>query len=732
MRTVRTLTLATLLASAASPALAQTPDQDADPTNTFNDEIIVTAQRRAEAATDVPVALTVLGTDELQTLQVEDTLDLQAFVPNLNLATNTGTANAARIFLRGVGEDESRGAVEPAVGTYIDGVYIGRIVGALFDLVDIEQIEVLRGPQGTLYGRNSNGGAIKVSTLKPTTEGFGGSGRVTYGNYDRFDVKGSVNVPIADVAALRVSGLYKQRDGFFDIIPNGGYAGQVVEDVGDLDTLAFRGSLAFDITPDWNVLLIADYTDDDSDPIPATVADYTDADGDLFTVEPFPGSTCAGVPADITAPAGPFQFTRPVGCFAGFSNETKSQGVSGTVTGNFGDLQFQSITAFRRLDDNLSSQIGFPYSQATDQEQASQEFTLSSDYAGPFNFVTGLYWFKEDLNLDTAFVFPFRVTSDTESYAAFGQGEFEVGDFTLTGGLRYTDESREFAGINFASGLTNAAEQDTDNLSYTAKVDWAPSEGALLYASYSTGFKGAGFSPDCFSPTACFLPVDEEEVRTIEFGLKSNFWDRRMKFNATYFNNSYDDLQIAATVPGLGFTRFNVEETGIDGFEFDLTFTPTQDFRLSANLGLLDGQYEEVTQAQASALTNAGASCPGGIPTIDCALGLELKNAPDWKANVAALYSLDFAGGAIDFSGNIAWEDDSFSLVANNPPNAESDIPTLINLRAAYRPGNGDWYVALWGKNVTDEEYYRAATANSQAVYAAEPGTYGIDLGFDF
>ena len=729
---IRLSALAAMLLLSAAPALAQTPDQNANPTDSAFDEIIVTAQRRAEAATDVPVALTVIGTDELQTLQIEDTLDLQSFVPNLNLGTNTGTANAARIFLRGVGEDESRGAVEPAVGTYVDGVYIGRIVGALFDLVDIEQIEVLRGPQGTLYGRNSNGGAIKIATLKPTTEGFGASGRVTYGNFDRFDVKGSVNVPIADVAALRLSGLYKERDGYFDIIPNGGYAGQVIEDVGALETLAFRGSLSFDITPDWNVLLIADYTDDDSDPIPSTVADFADADGDLFTVEPFPGTACAGVPEDITAPAGAFQFTRPVGCFAGFSNETKSQGISGTVTGQLGELQVQSISAFRRLDDELSSHIGFPYLQETDQEQSSQEFTLSSDFAGPFNFVAGVYWFKEDLNLDTSFVFPFQVRVDTESYAAFGQGEFEVGDFTLTGGLRYTTEDREFQGRNLVSNLFNNAEIDTDKVSYTAKVDYNLDDDVLVYASYATGFKGAGFSPDCFSPTACFLPVDEEEVATVEFGLKSQFADRRVKFDATYFNNSYDDLQIAATVPGLGFTRFNVEETGIDGFEFELGFRPTANFRLNANLSILDGQYEELTQSQAAALTNQGVPCPGGVPTIDCALDLELKNAPEWKFNVSALQSLDFAGGALDLSGNIAFEDDSFSLVANSPPNAESDIPTLLNLRAAYRPGDSNYYIAAWAKNVFDEEYYRAATATALAVYAAEPATYGIDIGFDF
>ena len=696
------------------------------------DEIVTTAQRREQSTQDVPVAVTVLSTDDLEVKQISDTLDIQNFVPNLNIGTNTGTANAARIFLRGIGEDESRGAVEPAVGTYIDGVYIGRLVGSLLDLVDLEQVEVLRGPQGTLYGRNSNGGAIKISTIKPQDE-TGFSGKFTYGNNDRLDLKGTANLAVTDTTAIRVSGLYKSRDGFFDIIPNGAAAGEGSENVGDVKTLAFRGSISQDIG-DWNVLITADYTDDDSDPTPSSIIPGLDADDNVFTVEP--AGTCATDGA--TAPAGPFQFTRPVGCFNGFSNETISQGISGTITGEIGGHQVQSITSFRRLDDDLSSHIGFPFAQQTDQEQFSQEVTFSSLLDGPFNYVVGGFYFREDLNLDSAFVFPFRVASDTESFSVFGQASYDVTDrATLTGGLRYTDESREFAGINFTSGLNSAADNDITNVSYTAKIDYDLTDNLLGYASYSTGFKGSGFSPDCFGPTACFLPVDEEEVDTIEVGFKSQIWDNRLQFNATYFNNNYDNLQIGATVPGLGFTRFNVDKTKIQGLEFDLRFRPTEQFELTANLGLLDGKYDELTVDQAGGLSNNSAGCPGsavltGQALIDCALDLELKNAPNYKANIAAIYTQPLAGGDLSFSGDISFEDDSFSLVANNPASARVDIPTLINGRIAYSPDDSFWNIALWAKNITDEEYWRAGTATANAVYASEPATYGVDVGFNF
>lgn len=706
------------------------------PTHAFGqiDEVITTAQRRAETAQDVPVSLTVLSAEDLEVRQIEDTLDLQAYVPNLNLGTNTGTSNAARIFLRGIGEDESRGLVEPAVGTYVDGVYMGRLVGSLFDLVDLEQIEVLRGPQGTLYGRNSNGGAIKITSKRPDTEGFAANGKLTIGNNERLDLKGVVNMPISDSTAIRVSGLYRTRDGFFDIAPGPSFGNAVYENIGQLDTMAVRASLSQDFG-NWNLLITGDYTDDDSDPIPSSIVDTLDADGDLFTIEPAPGTACFNDGAtQPTAPAGPFQFTRPVGCFAGFTNETKSRGLSAQLTGDIGMFTIQSTSAFRRLDDSLSSHIGFPYLQDTDQEQLSQEVTASSNFDGPFNFVSGVYYFKEDLNLDTAFVFPFRVAADVESFAIFGQGEYRAGDFTLTGGLRYTDENRDFEGIAFSSGLTNAVDVGGSNVSYTAKVDYDVNEDILLFASYATGFKGAAVSPDCFSPVACFLPVTEEEVGTIELGFKSRLADDRVRLNGTYFNSQYDDLQIAATVPGLGFTRFNVDETKISGFEFDFTFAPNERFELNANLGLLDGEYEQLSLLQAQSLLGAlgAANCPGGVATVDCAQDLELKNAPSFKANIGAIYNQPFANGILTFSGDISFESDSFNLVANAPFSAATDAPDLLNGRIAYKPDDAFWNVAVWARNLTDREYFRAGTATGNAVYAAEPMTYGIDFGFEF
>lgn len=686
------------------------------------DEVITTAQRASENLQEVPVSVTALSTEELENRQVQDLLDLQYLVPNINIGTNTGTANAARVFLRGIGEDESRGAVDPAVGIYIDGVYIGKSVGALFDIVDVEQIEVLRGPQGTLYGRSTNGGAIKLTSVKPQNE-FEASVKGTYGNYDRVDTKAMLNVPVTDSTAIRLSGLYRSRDGFHTLNPNGDRASFSGTNVGIQDMFSLRGQISQDFGSDWNLLLSADYTKDDSDPVPDTVAPPNDRDDDLFTIEPLPGTTCSNfTPASF----------QPLGCFVNYDNETISQGLSATLTGSVANFDISSITSYRELDDDLSSRIGFPYFQKTNAQQFSQEVTASSNFSGPFNFVTGVFIYEENTKLDATFIVPTSVITDTSSIGVFGQGNYDVTDrLTLTAGVRYTDEDKTFEGVNRASNFGRVDDADFNNVSYTLKADYQITDNILGYVSYGTGFKSGGWSADCFEPGACFRPVDEEKVGTFETGIKTQIWDDRLRFNATYFNNQYDDLQISATT-NIGFTRFNVDETAIQGLEFELAFKPTRAFQLNANLGLLDAEYKSVTPFQASGLTNNGASCPAGVSVIDCALDLELKNAADYKASIGAVYTKPAFGGDVTFSGDIGFEGKSWSLVANNPPHIETSPPTIANARIAYRPDNGNWNIAFWGKNLTNEHYYRAAAANQFTAYAADPITYGVDVGFDF
>ena len=697
------------------------------------DEVVTTAQRTEQNLQDVPVSVTAVTMEELEERQVYDVLDLQTLVPNINIATNTGTANAARIFLRGVGEDESRGAVDQAVGIYIDGVYVGRSVGSLFDLVDLDSIEVLRGPQGTLYGRNNNGGAIKLQSVKPQMGENSGSARVTVGNFDRLDVRGVANFALGENTAVRGTVMYRSRDGFHTLNPNGARASFAGTNVGQQEVLAGRLMLSHDFNNDWNLLVALDRSEDKSDPLPDSVAPGFDADDNIFTIEPAPGTSCP-------ATGGFIGFG--LGCFAEYDNETISQGLNATLTGTMGNFDVTSITAYREMEDDLVTRIGFPYSQQTDQNQFSQELVASSNFDGPFNFVTGLYYFTEDLQLNSTFVFPFEVDTSTNSFGIFGQGTYDVTDrMTLTGGLRYTSESKDFDGLRVGSTFARTDDADFDNVSYSLKADYDLTDAVMVYASYATGFKSGGWSPDAFNAAGIFLPVDEEEVGTIELGARTRFFDNRAQLNVTYFNSDYTDLQIGASVPGSSFsppvpgnvfTRFNVPKTKIDGFEVEWRFEPTDQFTLSGNLGLLDARYTEVSDFAAAGLTAGGSSCPNGVVTQACALDLELKNAPSYKASVAAVYRQPFMNGEVSYSGDINFEDGTWSLVANAPTFAFTDIPTLINGRIAYSPDDAGWSLGVWAKNLTDKEYYRAASGTGFTTYASEPRTYGVDFGYKF
>ncbi len=738
------------IALAAMPSMAAAQDSEVDEAKREN-VIVVTAQRRAENLQDVPASVSALSAADIETRQINDANDLTSQIPGVVITTGTGTASSARIFFRGVGEDESRGAIDPAVGIYIDNVYLGRTVGSLIDLVDIEQVEVLRGPQGTLYGRNTNGGAIKFRSVRPQLGETSVSADFGYGNFDRLQARGTVNASLADSFAMRVTGLYKERDGFFTINPNGAFSDFAGSEVGKEQVFAIRGSLYGEMNENWNVLAIFDYTKDDSDPVPSSLAARssnpainTDVDQDIFTIEPQAGVTCSA--------ATPVNF-RPIGCITNFNSEVESYGASIELNGEYDNFSITSITALRALTDDLSSFISFPFFQQTEQDQFSQELILNTLLDGPFNVTAGAYYYTESVNLDYTFVFPFQNDVETESFSLFGQATFDVTDaFTLTGGLRWTSEDREFVGnaggplAGFGSNITG--DVDVDNITWTAKADYSLTDDILIYASYATGFKSPGFSPDCFSPVACFRAVEEEQLDSIEAGIRTQFWDDRITLNATYFYNDYQDLQISGTLPTGGFTRINAGEARIQGAEIEGSIEPVDGLKLYGNASFLDAEYQSVNFAQAGLLTASSTTVPGpacvnataapGTPDyqqqiIDCALGLDLKNAPEFKALVGFVYEFPVGNGEVFFGSDAAWEDDTFGLVAN-VPGTQQEPGLRVDARIGYRTDR--WRLTVWGKNLTDREYFRANTFNAPTfqnqVFAAPPLTFGFDIGFTF
>lgn len=711
-------TSTSLMAQEAAPAAESAEDKGLE-------KITVTALRRITTTQEIPVSVTAIGEDDLEVKQIGNVSDLQYQVPNISLGTNTGTANGARIFLRGVGEDESRISADPAVGIYVDGIYVGRQVGALFDLVDLERIEVLRGPQGTLYGRNSNGGAIKLVSKTAELDENYGVVKLTAGNHGRFDARLTGNLGLSDSTAIRATFLSKTRDGLHTLNPNGDLASFAGTEVGQKDTKAFRIGLNHEFNDEWKMLLAVDYTKDDSDPLPDSAAPGNDADNNLFTIEPVGDAVCSS--------ATPFNFVG-LGCFTDYSSEVSTKGLSLNIQGQVGEYDLSFLTGYRSMKDDLSTRIGFPYFQKTDQDQLSQEITLSSNYEGAFNFVTGLYYFTEDAQMNSTFVFDFELGVDTEAKAIFFQGDYEFTDtLTLTSGIRYTKETKDLDALALLTGATRIESRDFSNTTYNLALNNQFTADVMGYVSYSTGFKSGGWSPDCFGAAACFLPVDEEELDAIEFGIRSDWFENRLRVNATYFMNNYDNLQIASSVPGLGFTRFNVDEVEISGVEVELTYEATDSLIINVTLGTIDAEYKKLTLDQAGGLTNNGTSpgCDGAV-SIDCALDLELKNAPEYKGSIGFTYSGEVANGSLVSHIDFSFEDDSYSLVANAPEHALTSVGTIINARIAYEPDHEKWKVSVWGQNLADHEYARAAVAGSFGQYAADPLMFGADFEYRF
>lgn len=751
-RAIAGMTSAIALFASAAPAWAQDKAGTEDDANSAESgAIIVTAQRRSENLQDVPASVTALGAKDIALRQIEDANDLQAQIPGVVITTGTGTANSARIFFRGIGEDESRGAVDPAIGIYIDNVYLGRTVGSLVDLLDIEQVEVLRGPQGTLYGRNTNGGAIKFTSVRPQLGENSLSAEFGYGNFDRIQGRAVANIALADSLAVRLSGLYRERDGYFTLNPNGAFASQAGTTIGDEEVLSLRGSLYGEMGANWNVTAIFDYTKDNSAPVPSTLAASssnpaitTDRDQNIFTLEPAPGVTCSA--------ATPPGFL-PIGCFTNYASSVETYGASIELNGVYDNFTITSITALRAMNDDLSSFVSFPFFQRTKQDQFSQELLVNTTLDGPFNLTAGAFYYEEGVDLRYSFIFPFENFVDTQSFSLFGQADLKVTDaLTLTGGLRWTNEDRDFTGnaggplAAFGTNITGTA--DTDNITWTVKADYAIADDILLYASYATGFKSPGFSSDCFNPTACFRRVDEEQLDSIEAGLRTQFWDGRITFNATAFYNDYKDLQISGTLPSGAFTRINAGAARIQGAEIEARIEPVDGLTFYGNASFLDAEYRNLNFDQAGLLSNSTNTTPGlactnvsatpGTPeyqaqVIACGLGLDLKNAPEFKSLIGFVYEADIGSGQIFLGSDVAYEADSFGLVAN-VPGTEQSPGTRIDARIGYRTDR--WRVTLWGKNLTDREYFRANTFNvptrQNQVFAAPPLTFGVDVGFTF
>ncbi|MDD9798307.1 MAG: TonB-dependent receptor, partial [Alphaproteobacteria bacterium] len=332
---------------------------------------------------------------------------------------------------------------------------------------------------------------------------------------------------------------------------------------------------------------------------------------------------------------------------------------------------------------------------------------------------------------------------------------------TLSGGVRYTDEEKDFIGTTTMSifgnpdseigdaapasvpaGMLPACDNwpecfydpsgEFENTSYRIALDHNFTDDLMAFVSYSTGFKSGGWSPDClpnFARGACYAAVDEEELATIELGIRSEF--ENVRVNLTYFMNTYDDLQLAATLPGRGFTRFNVEEVEVAGLEAELSGQINEYFSWFGNASWLDTEFSEVSQDIATAIAGGG-PCQGNADVIACVKGLDLKNAPDYSYTLGFVFDRPMGDNNLQISASVAQEADSFTAASNNE-NVKRDETTLVDARISLMDAENVWAITLWGKNITDEEYNRTGTTGGGGfIYAADPAHFGLTLSANF
>ena len=710
----------------AMPALAQ---DAAVPAVEEEGAIVVTARRREETLVSVPIAVSAFSGEALERGGAIDITDLANMTPNTTLEASRGTNSTLTAFIRGVGQQDPVSGFEQGVGIYLDDVYLNRPQGAILDIYDVERIEVLRGPQGTLYGRNTIGGAVKYVT-KMLPQEFSLKLKGTYGSYDQADGIISVSAPLSDM--IRVGGAFARlsRGGFGDNLTTGDenynkdiWAGRATFEMG-----GYGQPVLMRIT--------GDYTKDNSS-----------ARGGHRLI---PGQL-SGAPVldDVFDTRG--GLTDP-------KQYVESYGLSMNITAELSDaVTLRSISAWRK--DDSASPIDFDALPAVDvdvpafyfNEQLSQEFQLLYDQ-GPLHGMVGFYYL--DAKADTAFDVRLFTTVagltaytqadvDTETYAVFGDFTFDITEqLSLSAGGRYTWDKRRAdilrqnylgggsplfggAGVVFGAPSTNFnGEREYKKFTPRVSISYKPTPDHNIYASFSQGFKGGGFDPRGVGTNApdlngdgirqddeiaSFLSFAPEQVDSYEVGYKGNFLDGALYVAVAGFYADYKDVQIPGSVActvsvgGVATPSFcgvvsNAGKARFKGLEFESTarlgrdlMTPGDRLNLSTAVGYIDAEYREY-------ITNIG-----GVPT-DVAANREVQNTPKWTASGTMSYSTPVGAGSLYLASSVSWRSKTYQFEIPNPYIDQKGF-ALWDASIVYTAPDDRWTLGLHGKNLMDKEY---------------------------
>ena len=714
------------------------------------EEIKVTARKREEGLQDTPIAVSVFSSESLEARGVQRIDEIAGLTPNMsfdNINTNGGGGNSAAVFLRGVGQRDFLPSADPGVGIYVDGVYYARSVGSVLDIIDIDRVEVLRGPQGTLFGRNTTGGAISIHTQKPHEE-FEGKVRVRVGIDDRLDVLGKVNVPMSDNLYMSATVAKFDQDGFVVNPLNG-------MDTGDDDTLAFRGALRWQAN-NFEVNLTGDYSRDRENGQARVVTENPNRAVDLspganiFThnflyganspLNPANGgpglghpgtpfarefSNCDATPANIAgttsgcANANTIALGKNTSTMPTYSNHDIF-GFSGTVDWQISDnLEIKSITAYRNVDSEFAHDgdstpffLSWVRDEIYKQEQFTQEIHLQGTAVNDrLQWILGGFYFTEDGNnynpVDFAIL---DIESggkfDHESIAGFAQGTFDITDkLHVTAGIRYTDDTKDYTvtsdgDVNIQSAIVVPPGLFLKLISdgtYTLKADdWTPmanisydvNDSLMTYFTYSEGFKSGGVQQRNAGPVGVAPTYDPEFVESFEIGFKYNRGN--FVLNVAAFYADYTDIQLETLAPeGIAPQLDNAGEGEIKGFEIESRWAPLDTLFIEVAIGHLDAVITK--------------SDPGVTNTGGPAKGDRLPQVPRWS--LASSIIKEFGLG--DMGTLIARVDYNYRTKVffdpANDPGSVMQSHGLMNASLGWDSANDKYSLIFHANNIFDK-----------------------------
>lgn len=774
--------LVTIMGFAVVPAQAQDSSETSDSVGIG--DIVVTAQKRSENIQDVPIAISAVGSEYLESRGVDSIDKLGAIAPNVKIERAPSSKTISQISIRGSVTINPAITWEPAVGLYLDGVYIAKAQGSLFDIADLERVEILRGPQGTLYGRNALAGAVNLVTKKPSGE-LAGLAEITYGSFDEWKFRGVLDLPRMGIFTAKVSGQYRRRDGLIDIVPNPvpGVPSALPNRVDQTDTIR-SGSFMVQLRAELSDAITADYVYDFSK------QDQKPPFSQLLSVNR------NGDPRDIFDPASPGyafggaffpldRYTNPdrvstASIDGDVYEQSRSYGHALTLTADLGDATLKSITAYRDLAwsdgldlDGSPTPVAFTQ-RITDYHAFSQELQLTGQAFGDrLTYALGGFYFTEaaeTINPQTFFGggsdFLSEYGSHTKAFALYAQLDYRLTDaLKLTLGGRYTHERKDIrrylrANFDAANGVFvptviadvpygGVPDASYNSFSPAATISYEASQNINLYARYARGFKSGGFNGETnvffdpaapagcpFGATELCVPYRPETVDSYELGIKTKLFDNMLIFNVAAFRDEHQDIQLAIfTASGAASSVVrNAASARIEGLEFEAIFRPSDALTINGSLALLDSKYKSYIEAGVDVSDNRAFP---HAPKVTASLGV------DWRV-------LEGDWGRLNLYGDISHVSRYFTFPYplttptasdQNAYTTRSPGRTMLNLRATVSQiqlAGTKTEVSLFVRNLLKENDptnyidFGPGFGGLTLGYFPDPRTFGVTLGAKF